>query len=211
MSEFFSPIVTIPTQLENLQLPDPSLLMIYKNLENRTIWIDNDIDKTTLDVARYIQQYNMEDDAAGLPPKSRKPILILIHSDGGDAYVAFTIVDIMLSSVTPIHTVNIGSAMSAGVLLLLGGSRRFCTKHSRAMIHTGSAMLGGTYEQVESGSDDYKRMIKEMEIYILSRTGMDRRIFSRKKSKDWYLNSNDQLKYGLIDTIIGAEKSGVLH
>lgn len=50
--------IAIPQNVENLQLPDPSLLQFYKNYENRIIWIDDEISTMTLEYAK--DDYAME-------------------------------------------------------------------------------------------------------------------------------------------------------
>lgn len=42
--------ITIPKSAENLLLPSPELIQYYKNLDNRTIWIDSEIDEDYLDI-----------------------------------------------------------------------------------------------------------------------------------------------------------------
>ena len=35
----------IPKDVSNLQLPDPELLTYYKNLEDRVLWVDSEINE----------------------------------------------------------------------------------------------------------------------------------------------------------------------
>ena len=44
--------VMIPNAVENLQLPDPSLLNYYHNLQQRTLWIDTEVDEGCLDIVK---------------------------------------------------------------------------------------------------------------------------------------------------------------
>lgn len=91
-------------------LPDPELLVYYKNLENRTFWIDYEIEASLLEISKYIIQFNQED--KDIPIENRKPIKLFIFSYGGDLDVCFNLIDICLASKTPIHTINAGVAMS---------------------------------------------------------------------------------------------------
>ena len=36
-------MLEIPKDVSNLQLPDPELLTYYKNLEDRVLWVDSEI------------------------------------------------------------------------------------------------------------------------------------------------------------------------
>ena len=42
--------ISIPDNIENLQLPDPSLVMFYQNLEQRVIWMDSEVDGVFLNL-----------------------------------------------------------------------------------------------------------------------------------------------------------------
>ena len=40
--------ISIPQNVENMQLPNPELLTFYKNFEDRTLWIDDEINDSTV-------------------------------------------------------------------------------------------------------------------------------------------------------------------
>ena len=40
--------VEIPSEIENLQLPNPSLIEYYKDEKNRIFWLEGEIDASTL-------------------------------------------------------------------------------------------------------------------------------------------------------------------
>lgn len=44
--------IAILSNVENLQLPDPTLLQFYKNYDDRIIWIDDEITTMTLEYAK---------------------------------------------------------------------------------------------------------------------------------------------------------------
>lgn len=136
--------IAIPQDVDNLQLPSPELLTYYRNLEDRVIWIDDGIDESVLEVSKLIMRFNKED--TNIPIKDRKPIKLLIYSYGGDGNVCFSLLDIIALSKTPVYTYNMGIAMSAGFLILLAGHKRFCTKYSTALAHSGSGGTSGTFE-----------------------------------------------------------------
>ena len=92
--------------------------------------------------------------------------------------------------------------MSAGLLILLAGSKRYGFKHSQALIHSGSAGFSGTAEQIEEAQKNYKKQLEQMKQYVISRTNIDEALFDENKSKDWYLSNEEQVSYGVIDKII---------
>ena len=192
--------IMIPQTLENLQLPSPELLTYYRNLEDRVIWIDYGVDETILEVSKLIMYFNRED--KDIPVEQRKPIKLLLYSYGGDGQACFSLLDVIALSKTPVHTVNMGVAMSAGLLILLAGHKRFCLKNSTALAHSGSGGASGTFEQTEAQMKDYKRFVDTMRNYIIERTNIDAKTLNKYKSKEWYLYSEDQVGYHIVDEII---------
>lgn len=190
----------IPKAIYNMELPDPSLLTFYKNLEDRVIWIDYGIDEDILEVSRMILRWNNED--KDVPVAERRPIKLLLYSYGGDGQACFSLLDIIGLSKTPIYTVNMGVSMSAGLLILLAGHKRFCLPHSVALAHSGSGGTQGTFEQTEAQMKDYQRFVKSMRDYILERTSIDSKTLAKNKGKEWYLYVDDQIKYHVVDSVV---------
>ena len=192
--------VLIPNNLENLQLPSPELLTYYRNLEDRVIWIDYGVDESILEVSKLIMYFNKED--RNVPVEQRNPIKLLLYSYGGDGQACFSLLDVIALSKTPVYTINMGVAMSAGLLILLAGHKRFCLKNSTALAHSGSGGASGTFEQTEAQMKDYKRFIDTMRNYIIERTNIDVKTLNKYKSKEWYLYAEEQTKYRVVDKII---------
>lgn len=192
--------IAIPQNLENLTLPSPELLNYYRNLEDRVIWIDYGVDETILEVSRLIMYFNKLD--KDIPIEERKPIKLLLYSYGGDGQACFSLLDVIALSKTPVHTINMGVAMSAGLLILIAGHKRFCLKNSTALAHSGSGGASGTFEQTEAQMKDYKRFVETMRNYIIERTNIDTKTLNKYKNKEWYLYAEDQIKYGIVDKIV---------
>lgn len=192
--------LAMPKDLANLQLPSPELLTYYRNLEDRTIWIDYDVCESILEVSKLIMYFNKLD--RDIPIEERKPIKLLVYSYGGDGNACFSLLDIIALSKTPVWTINMGVAMSAGLLILLAGHKRFCLKNSTALAHSGSGGMSGTFEQTEAQMKDYKRFVDTMRDYILERTDIDIKTFNKNKNKEWFLYSEDQVKYKIVDKIV---------
>ncbi len=192
--------LAMPKNLENLQLPSPELLTYYRDLEDRTIWINYDVCESVLEVSKLIMYFNKLD--KDIPVTERKPIKLLIYSYGGDGNACFSLLDIIALSKTPVYTVNMGVAMSAGLLILLAGHKRFCLKNSTALAHSGSSGMSGTFEQTEAQMKDYQRFVETMREYILERTDIDRKTFNKYKNKEWFLYAKEQVEYHIVDKIV---------
>lgn len=70
------------------------------------------------------------------------------------------------------------------------------------MIHQGSAAFSGTAEEIKSAQESYERKLDKMERYILSHTSIDKKLFDKKKLKDWYVSGEELLSLGIADKII---------
>lgn len=197
-------LLEIPAELENLKLPAPQLVDIYTDRKNRVIYIDYDIDSNLVgDVGRQIIEYNRED--KGKPVAERKPIVILINSGGGCLESTYAVIGIMETSTTPIVTVNMNCAYSAAGLILLAGHKRYCMPRSQMLIHSGSASgISGNYEDIQESTKSYKKMIEEMREFIISKTSIDKPLMNKNKSKDWYLDTAQQLNLNCVDKILAS-------
>lgn len=167
----------------NPGLPIPDLVSYYVLENDRKLFLDTEVDSTTLTLQRMILRWNMED--AGKPVEERKPIHLYIMSPGGDTDYMWSLVDAIEASETPVVTVNVGLAASAAGIIFLAGHKRLMTARSRLVIHEGSACMAGDAVKVMDASENYKKLIKQMRDYILSRTNITAAALNRQKCHDW--------------------------
>lgn len=173
----------------------------WRLAENRIFYVDYEIDESIMELQRAILSINIAD--AGKSVSDRKKIIVMINSPGGLLTETMSVAMSMFTSVTPVITVNVGAAYSGGALLLLAGHERYAFKHAKTMLHTGSTGgNAGTYEQTEAYQKMYKKMVDWMGEYILDRSTIDQRTFNKNKSKDWYMDNDDCIKYGIIHSEI---------
>lgn len=196
----------LPLLLANIQSDKyltPEQYTYWKARENRTFYIDYEIDEdySLVELGKILIQMNMEE--KDVPKEELKPIYLWVYSYGGDLDQCNSLIDIIAASRIPIVTVSMGVCMSAGFMLFLAGHRRYAFRHANMMVHEGSAAFSGTAEQIEEAQKNYKKQISGMKEYILSRTEMDEKTFNKNKSKDWYLTV-DELENFKVATIIDS-------
>ena len=194
--------IAIPKDAENLQLPDPTLLQFYKNYENRILWIDDEITEYTLEFAKMIMQWNIDDDKAGIKQEDRKPIKIVFFSPGGDLEVNNFLVDTITLSKTPVIGVNAGMAASSGCFIYLSCHKRYTFPTAEFLIHQGAGTFSGTYDIVVSAIMNYQRQIEELGKFVLSRTKIPEDVFNENFTTDWYLSAKEAVEYGVADKIV---------
>lgn len=97
-----------------------SEVFYLKDLKQRKLFLSEDVNQYTIgDIVKNILQYNRED--YELKPEARKPILLYIASNGGEVDAGFELIDVILSSKTPVYTINLGYQYSMGFLIGLAG------------------------------------------------------------------------------------------
>lgn len=193
-------MIAIPQSVENLQLPDPTLLSYYQDEADRSFWINDEITDNLLEFAKLIMKYNKED--VGKPIEDRKPIKIFISSPGGDLDATLSFIGLIGLSKTPIWTINMGWAYSAAGLILMAGHKRFIMPNCSVLIHSGSGQLGGSFEQTTEQMKNYKALVDKMREFILSKTKIDTKLFKKNSTKDWYINAEEALSLGIVDKIV---------
>ena len=132
--------IAIPESVENLQLPNASLITYYKNLEKRILWLDSEVDDYFLEYGKYILQWNQED--IGKPQSERTPIRLLFFSPGGSLDINNAMIDIIKKSKTKVIGVNMGIAQSAGAFIYLACHERLTMPKAGFLLHRGSGNFG---------------------------------------------------------------------
>lgn len=194
--------ISIPQNVENLQLPDPSLLQFYRNYENRILWIDEEITTMTLEYAKMIMQWNFDDKKKNIPVEKRVPIKVIFFSPGGDLEVNNCLVDTIQLSKTPVIGVNVGIAASSGCFIYLACHKRYTFPTAEFLLHRGAGQFAGNYSDVVAAIMNYQRQVEELGNFVLSRTNIPQEVFDENFTTDWYLSAKEAIDYGVAEKII---------
>ena len=133
-----------------------------------------------------------------------KDITLLISSPGGSVPAMLAIRDVMDLIPNDVATVAVGWAASAGQFLLSAGThgKRSALRHSRILLHQGSAGIGGTAVDIEVQADDLRHMRDTVIGLISDDTGQPRkRVFEDSLHDHWY-TADEALEYGFIDGVV---------
>lgn len=136
-----------------------------------------------------------------------KDINLYINSPGGMVTAGLAVYDTMQYIRPPITTICMGMAMSFGALLLAAGTKgkRFALQHSRVMIHQPLIYGEGISGQATDIAIEAKEIIqtKERLIEILAKhTNQPKDRVMADTERNYYMSSEDALKYGIIDEVI---------
>ena len=192
--------IILPKAIENLALPDPQLANYYNSLEDRSFWIDSEVDSFLLEVIKYITYWNKQDRKT--PIKKRKPIKLFFFSPGGELDVNYAVIDAIKASKTPIYGINVGSCCSAAAYIYLACHKRFMFPHAYFIYHQGSGQLAGTYEQICAQLEDYQKQVEELANYMVENTNYSAEEVCEKIVGEWYIRKEEAIQKGVAHKVI---------
>lgn len=133
-----------------------------------------------------------------------KPIMLYIDSYGGWVYQCMGLLGIMKASKVEVYTIVTGCAMSCGFLISISGHKRFGYPKSTYLYHQVSGGAIGTVKEMEEGVIETKRLQMMIEDITLENTKITEKKLEKiyKTKKDWFIDSQEALKLGVIDEII---------
>ena len=181
-------------------LPPPFIRNYYRDEEERVYRLDHDLSDDDLDLLDLILRCNKED--KGKPVEERAPIKVYISTYGGDVTTLWTLIQAIQVSKTPVYTINISYAYSAGAELLTAGHKRFALKGTQTMFHRGSCYFGGEQGVVESTKKHFDGIEKKLTDFLMAHTKIDPKFYKKKASSDIYMDEDEALKNGVIDVIV---------
>ncbi len=185
---------------ENLPLPKKRDLFFIKQVDQSSI---GDITQRIIEINQDDEHLKKVYSIYGLKYEP-EPIKIYIDSYGGYVYQCFGLLSVMERSVTPIHTIVTGCAMSCGFMMLISGHKRFAHKLSTPLYHQVSSGAFVTVKEMEEKIEESKRLQEQLESIVKEKTNISKKklkeIFDTKK--DWYMTSEEALSLGVVDEIL---------
>jgi ATP-dependent Clp endopeptidase proteolytic subunit ClpP len=199
MSELGS--LDINELIEQLQsTADPVLYQYFKNLNKRTIIINEQISESIIECA-VLPLLEWDNDGTG------EEINILLNTVGGSTMNGLLLCDVIDKLKTKTTITVLAYAYSMGSLIIMAGFNNpnvtvKCYQFSTGLIHGGSDFLQGTTSQIKdyyNFNTKYEEKIKE---FILTHSKISEEEYEKMSRYEWYLVSEDMEKYGLVDEII---------
>lgn len=137
-----------------------------------------------------------------LDADSNKPITLYINSPGGIITGMFAIYDSVKLLKSPVNTVCVGLAASAGAFLLATGTgTRSATENSRIMIHQPLGGARGTARDIEIQAKNIVWMRERINEILAERTGKPIEQIRQDTDRDYWLTAAEAVEYGLVDEV----------
>ena len=186
----------IPTVIEKSNNGERAYDIYSRLLKDRIIILSGEIDDnlSNIIVAQllYLDSINNDD------------ISLYINSPGGSITAGMAIYDTMNFVKSNVSTICIGMAASMGAFLLSSGfkGKRYCLSNSEVMIHQPLGGAQGQATEIKIAAERILKLKKKLNNILSINTGKDINTIERDTERDYFLDSNEALEYGLIDKIL---------
>jgi ATP-dependent Clp protease protease subunit len=137
-----------------------------------------------------------------------KDIQIYLNTPGGHVHAGLGIYDTMQYISADVATICTGMAASMGAVLLAAGAKgkRSALKHSRIMIHQPMGGATGPASDIEITAREILKIKTELYNIIALHTGKTYKQIEKDSDRDYWMTSEEAIKYGMIDEILQREK-----
>jgi ATP-dependent Clp protease protease subunit len=139
----------------------------------------------------------------------KKEIAMYINSPGGVVTSAMAIYDTMQYIKSPVSTVCMGMAASAGSLILVAGEagRRVALPNARILLHQPSGGFQGQASDIERHAEDIIKTKKRLNEIYAKHTGQPYEVVERTLDRDHIMNAEEAKAWGIVD-IVQEQREG---
>lgn len=186
-----------PTIIEERQMNIATMDVFSRLMMDRIIFLGVPIDDY---VANIVQAQLLFLDSI----EHEKDISIYINSPGGEIYAGLGIYDTMQFVKSKVRTICTGMAASMAAVLMASGEigTRSALKHSRIMIHQPMGGVSGQASEIEITAREIQKLKTELYEILAFHTGKTVKQIEKDSDRDFWMNSEEALKYGMIDNIL---------
>lgn len=165
-------------------------------LKERIVFISGEINdslaNTVVASLLYLDSINHDD------------ISIYINSPGGSVSAGFAIYDTIQFVASDVSTICIGMAASMGAFLLSSGTpgKRYALPNADIMIHQPLGGAEGQASDIKIAADRIILLRKRLNKILAKNTKNSLRKIEKDTERDYYLDTEEAVLYGLIDKVI---------
>jgi len=137
-----------------------------------------------------------------------REIQMYINSPGGVIYSGLAIYDTMQMISNPISTVAVGVTASFGTVLLTAETkgRRYALPNSTIHMHQPLGGAQGQATDIEIQTKQILRLRTLLNDIMAKHTGKSVDIIKQDTERDFYLDANQAVDYGLVDQVLEIPK-----
>ncbi len=190
----------IPNVLEKTSNGDRVYDLCSRLLKDRIILLTGEINDNTANIVvselLYLDSINHND------------INIYINSPGGSITSGMAIYDTMNYIKSDVSTICIGMAASMAAFLLSSGKKgkRFILPNSEVMIHQPLGGASGQATEIKIAAERILKLKEKLNVILSNNTGKDLDKVSNDTERDYFMDANEALEYGIVDKVLIEEK-----
>ncbi len=191
-------MMLVPMVVEQTSRGERAYDIYSRLLKDNVIFLGSSIDDQTASLV-IAQMLYLEAE------KPEKDIYLYINTPGGSITAGLAIYDTMQYVKPDVSTIALGQAASMGAILLAGGAKtkRFALPHSRVLMHQPlMAGLQGQATDIDIHAKDIMQLRKRLNEILAVHTGQEIDKVNDDTERDFILEAEAALAYGLIDKII---------
>lgn len=188
--------MVIPMIIDKEEGLEKSFDIYSRLLKDRIVFLSGEINDEVANLIvselLYLNSLNNED------------IYLYINSPGGSVTAGMAIYDTMNFIKCDVSTICVGMCASMAAFLLSSGAKgkRVCLKNGEVMIHQPLGGVQGQATEIKIHAERIIKLKEKLNKILASNTGKDIKKIERDTERDYYLDSEEALEYGLVDKIL---------
>ncbi len=187
----------IPTVIEKSNMGERAYDIYSRLLKERIIFLGDAINdalaNTIIAQLLFLESENKD-----------KDIKLYINSPGGSVTAGMAIYDTMQYIKADVSTICIGMAGSMGAVLLAGGAKgkRLALPNAEIMLHQVMGGAEGQASDIKIRAEHILKIKEKLNKILVKHTGQSLNKLEKDTDRDYFMSSEEALKYGVIDKII---------
>ena len=186
----------IPIIVDKEQNGERSYDIYSRLLKDRIIFLSGEINdemaNTIVSELLYLDSINHND------------ISLYINSPGGSITSGMAIMDTMNYIKSDVSTICVGMAASMGAFLLSCGKKgkRYILPNAEVMIHQPLGGASGQATEIKIVAERILKLKDKLNKILADNTNQDIKKIEIDTERDYYMDSNEALEYGIVDKIL---------
>lgn len=189
--------ILVPTVIEKSSAGERAYDIYSRLLKDRIIFLGSEVDDHVANLIIAQMLFLESEDSSA-------DIKFYINSPGGSVSAGLAMYDTMQYIKPDVATIVVGMAASMGAVLAAAGAKnkRFILPNSRVMIHQPSSGFQGTAADIEITAREIINIKHQLEGILAKHTGQKLAKIAKDVDRDYWLNAEAALKYGIVDKIV---------
>lgn len=186
----------IPTIIEKNDIGERAYDIYSRLLKDRIIILNGEITDNSSNVVVAELLY--------LDSISNDDISLYINSPGGSITAGMAIYDTMNFVKSNVSTICVGMAASMAAFILSSGEKgkRYILPNAEVMIHQPLGGAQGQATEIKIAAERILKLKKKLNKILSDNTGKDINTIDNDTERDYFMDSNEALNYGIVDKIL---------